>query len=194
MLCSLVHQVTLAQDDTPWWKRLFRKETVEELEQNEAERPSVEPEEVPADTIFTGETNDERPVSDSIAVPVLSRDKDGEITFTLPEGLERLDSLYLENPPQLMGYRVQVYFGRLQDAREERLEYLRSELPYPSYLIQNPPNFAVHLGDFRTELDAWKALQELKEAYPSAIVVPSEIEWPSVEAATEERIPLKGGR
>lgn len=191
VLYSLVHQNALAQDDTPWWKRLFRKETVEEMEEKEAKPRVPDVIEAPMDTILSGEGNDDVAPTDSMAIPVLRKDREGEITLQLPKGMERLDSLFLEQPPELMGYRVQVYFGRLNDARDRRGDYLRSELEYSSYLIQNPPNFAVQLGDFRTELEAWRVLQELKELYPAAIVVPAEIEWPRLDlhAPVEEEIP-----
>lgn len=182
VLCSLVHQAALAQDDAPWWKRLFRKETVEEMEQ-EGDSPAVpEAAEVPADSVMIDGGAEELSRTDSVDAPVLRRVLPGEITMALPEGIGRLDSLYMEHPPALMGYRVQVYFGRLQDARDQRAEYIRSDLDYPSYLIQNPPNFAVQLGDFRTRLEAWRAMQDLKELYPASIVVPAEIEWPSLES------------
>lgn len=171
-----VHQQALAQDDQPWWKKLFRKETVDEMDEpksDDGEMVTPRLEDSTPDTVETDELPGE-------VRPAFS-DRPGQINVSLPAGFERLDSAFREQPPALNGFRVQVYFGNLNGAREHRSTYIGEDHPYPAYLVQNPPNFAVQIGDFRDQLEAHRVLRHLKETYPSAIVVPSEIEWPPVE-------------
>lgn len=182
LITTGVHQQALAQDDRPWWKKLFRKETVDEMDQ-----PTKQQEE--ADTVL--KVDDVPAGVDSVTEsstdfrPLVERP--GKIELNLPDGFGRLDSTFREDPPKLEGYRVQVYFGDLNSAREQRSTYISESYPYPAYLVQNPPNFAVQIGDFRDQLEAYRVLTFLKETYPAAIVVPAEIEWPSVEPVVFEK-------
>jgi hypothetical protein len=43
---------------------------------------------------------------------------------------------------------------------------------------QNPPDYSVRVGDFRTQLEAQKYLEQIKEVYPSAFIVPDRVEPP----------------
>ncbi len=158
-----------AQDDN-WWRNLFRKNTVEAhdslpalppLDSQEVVVPPPLPESVPmtSDTVHTS------------GMP-------GLILRNEPTRLAILDSLYRKNPPELTGYRVQVFFGSLQQAREVRKTFMETRRDVPCYLVQNPPSFAVQVGDFRTQLDAYREARTLKAAYPGAIVVPAKIESP----------------
>ena len=158
-----------AQDDN-WWRKLFRKDAVEDqqtlpastpVDTQEVTAPSLPPESFPktGDTVRTSGTQ-------------------GLIVRNEPTRLATLDSLYRENPPELTGYRVQVYFGSLQQAREVRKTFMETHREVPCYLVQNPPSFAVQIGNFRTQLDAYREARSFKATYPGAIVVPAKIESP----------------
>lgn len=165
-----------AQDDG-WWKNLFKKETAEGVqssptdsmqESEELASPNEGLITAPAETIDTVE-----------AVFVPSRI--GQITVSKPAGISRLDSLYRAEPPTLRGYRIQIYFGDLSSAREKRLQFISANEYLPCYMVQNAPNFAVLVGDFRTHLDAYRAAQAIKATYPLATIVPAKIEPPTID-------------
>lgn len=167
---------TSAQDDG-WWKKLFKKETTEGAQSSPSD-PIPESEGIaspnqglsttPAETIDTVET---------VFIP----SKAGRITVSKPSGIRTLDSLYRAEPPTLRGYRIQIYFGDLTSAREKRLQFISANEYLPCYMVQNAPNFAVLVGDFRTHLDAYREMQAIKASYPLATVVPTKIEPPTID-------------
>ncbi|MFT5979755.1 MAG: hypothetical protein ACI898_000518 [Flavobacteriales bacterium] len=168
-------QSALSQDDSPWWRKLFKKETVDELENENPDYTTPETE-IPAETEIVHEEKD----ADSIPSSPASLNRPGAISLDTPYELSKLDSAYRMNPPALVGFRVQIFFGDLEMARTIRTAFINSSKAYPCYLEQNPPSFAVQVGDFRTQLEAHKALMEIKTHHPRALVVPTEIEVPKM--------------
>jgi hypothetical protein len=165
-----------AQDDS-WWKKLFKKETAEEAQSSPADSTkesegTISPNEgvntLPAETTDTVAT---------VFIPTT----EGRITVSKPAGIDKLDSLYRAEPPTLRGYRIQIYFGDLNSAREKRLQFISANDNLPCYMVQNAPNFAVLVGDFRTHLDAYREVQMIKASYPLATIVPAKIEPPTID-------------
>ncbi len=75
------------------------------------------------------------------------------------------------------GYRIQIYFGNDKlKAKEVRSKYLTAFPKSKAYEIYEIPNFKVRVGDFRTRLDAYQFLKQLKLDFPGAFIVQSEIE------------------
>ena len=155
-----------------WWKKLFKKETVDEMENTSpAEREVID---------YTQPEVESPSANDSIdtitaAEPAVLQQR-GDIRINEPRGFASLDSLFRENPPIIEGFRIQIFFGDLQTAREERSTFLKRSTDTPCYLVQNPPNFVVQVGNYRTHLEAHRYLNELKEIYPSARIIPTEIQ------------------
>ena len=85
---------------------------------------------------------------------------------------------------QFNGYRIRIYFNSVQSAREESaaaLNRFRALYPeIPSYLSYASPNFRVMVGDFRTRVDAEKALVFIKEDFPSATIVRDKFKYPNL--------------
>lgn len=75
------------------------------------------------------------------------------------------------------GYRIQIYFGndKLQ-AKDVRSKYLNAFPTSKAYEVYEIPNFKVRVGDFRTRLEAYQFLKQLKSEFPGAFIVQSEIE------------------
>lgn len=174
----LVSQASIAQDDT-WWQRLFKKETVESQKEapdkKETEEQEPEIKEVPRDSVKTEPENEAINVS-----PSFGR---GEIHFSEPAMLAYLDSVYRDDPPPVKGYRIQIYFGTLSEAREIRSNAILAHPEISFYLQQNPPNFVVLCGDFRNSLEAYRALEWCQEEHPGAMVVQSTIDASKVTSA-----------
>lgn len=168
-----------AQDDkTPWWKNLFKKETVDEMNRDEPTtgRP-IDPKttQVP-DTPF--------PVDSMMVVDeasLIRSAKPGIVRIYQDSRILSIDSLYTKEPPAISGYRIKIYFGDLNTARSERARYISSHKGEPCYLRPYPPNFAVLVGDYRTSIKAHRRMAELKAMYPSASVVQDEIQLPALE-------------
>jgi len=96
----------------------------------------------------------------------------------------RLDMM--NNPEQkgIPGYRIQIFFdsglnssNRAGKAREEFLLQLPD---IPAYVSWKAPNYRVRVGDFRTKLEAERALQTIIIYYPNAWVIKDEINFPLI--------------
>lgn len=174
---SLVIVSSSSAQDDGWWKKLFKKETTEPTESSdpdttkETEGTVLPNSDSESKTIETTDTSEVVFVAPTV----------GRIVVSTPLGLDRLDSLYRAEPPVLKGYRIQIYFGDLSSAREKRLNFISANEALPCYLVQNAPNFAVLIGDFRTHLDAYRELQAIKPDYPLATIVPAKIEPPTID-------------
>lgn len=77
------------------------------------------------------------------------------------------------------GYRVQIYFGADKTkAKEMKARFLgRYSDKVRAYEIYEVPNFKIRVGDFRTRLEAYRFLKEIKSEFPTAFIVESEIEY-----------------
>ena len=173
--CLFISLNISAQDDTPWWKNMFRKEAVDEAEKPQAEVNM----DLPLDSIQEGSENIDSLFEETPSEDVVSRP--GHIALEQSPLLTKLDSIYKENPPKIMGYRIKIYFGNLQEARGIKANHVSSGNREGCYVKQYPPNFAVVVGNFRTEEAAQQRLQELKQLYAGATVVRDEIETIVIE-------------
>ncbi|GAB4139569.1 MAG: hypothetical protein Fur0041_14790 [Bacteroidia bacterium] len=76
------------------------------------------------------------------------------------------------------GYRIQIYFGAdkttAKDVKSKFLTQYATEVN--AYEIYEVPNFKVRVGDFRNRIEAYRFLKKIREEYPSAFIVQSEIE------------------
>lgn len=158
-----------------WWKSLFRP----------LELPGCNPENPanPADSMDAMGLLDSSQTVSSDA----TNDRQGagfflspaSFEWTLPEGLDRLDSLDKHHPKALQGYRIQIYFGDLQEARSVRATFRRQHPNVACQLLPIAPNYAVTVGNYRDKWGAYRALRDEDMAtWRHAIVIPSEIDLP----------------
>jgi hypothetical protein len=77
------------------------------------------------------------------------------------------------------GYRVQIYFGADKSkAKEMKSRFLAQySKEAHAYEIFEVPNFKIRVGDFRTRLEAYAFLKEIKSEFPTAFIVESDIEF-----------------
>ena len=174
---AILPQASLAQTDTTqdgqenWWKGLFRggQDVLQDL-------PLDVQEAVDTTALI---------VNDSTAMQSrLVHSKPGavEALWIMPDTLKSLDSLAKLEPPPLLGFRVQIYFGNLQEARAVRAAFNRAYPDMASHLHPIDPNYAVTVGNFR---DSWSAQRAVQSGsfgeWDNALVIPSEIELPDLE-------------
>ncbi len=103
-------------------------------------------------------------------------------TWNMPDTLKSLCSLAKLNPAPLQGFRVQIYFGDLQEARAVRAAFNRACPDVASQLHPIDPNYAVTVGNFR---DAWSAQRAMQSGalgtWDNVLVIPSDIDLPDLE-------------
>jgi len=89
----------------------------------------------------------------------------------------------LEGTQGIDGYRIQIYYSSVRNAREEsakvRANFI-SKFPdlvsYPEY--QEPGWFMVRVGNYRTKVDCYKDLIRIREVFPNAYWVQTNIIFP----------------
>jgi hypothetical protein len=174
--------LSAAQDDTPWWKRLFKQETVNELEKPTPATPDSTQQES-GSKLKPGKQDspDLTPIDSLIlnpSVPVTTNP--GVVRVVSPAAVDSLNSFRQRHPLPISGYRIQIFQGSVTEAKEARAEFVRTRAKDPVHLVQTRPYFAIRIGDFRTELEAYKRLMELRDVYPGAYVVADRIEMPPI--------------
>jgi hypothetical protein len=74
------------------------------------------------------------------------------------------------------GFRVQIFSG--SDRKEAYNAQAKFQVTHPdmhAYLSYKEPNFKVHVGDFRSRLEAEKVVDELKNSYTGLFIIPEKI-------------------
>lgn len=165
-----------AQEDKNWFQRLFNKEENQAEPIDTGGRDSLDflLDEFLKDDIESGKNH-----SDTNATEVLL--KEGKVDIIQSSRLRAINDSLTEHPEPLNGYRIQVFFGQIEKAKEARAEFIRRHPKEKCVLEHIPPNFSVRIGDFTDELHAYRRMKELKGEYPSAIIIPSEIDVPVAE-------------
>ncbi len=64
-------------------------------------------------------------------------------------------------------YRIQIYSGN-RSAAERIMAEFRNSFYWSTKLVYETPNYKVWVGNFRTRLEADRALQKVKTKYPNA--------------------------
>jgi len=170
-------QTSFAQTDTTqtegetWWKGLFRggQET---------------PQPIPKPTQDSMDTTTLTKMDSVVLTPAQVPPRPDAVlaTWSMPDTLRSLDSLAKLDPAPLQGFRVQIYFGDLQEARAVRAAFNRACPDVASHLHPIDPNYAVTVGNFR---DAWSAQRAVQSgalgAWDNVLVIPSEIDLPALK-------------
>ena len=92
----------------------------------------------------------------------------------------------MENPDSkgIPGYRIQIFFdsgSKSSDRARAAMEGFSLLYPdIPAYVSWKAPNYRVRVGDWRTRLEAEKALQVITVDYPNAWVIKDEINFPVI--------------
>jgi hypothetical protein len=111
--------------------------------------------------------------------------KDSLLHVTRDPRIDKLVQAHIkqnQKSPRIEGYRVQVYSGSGNEARQQandiRRQLIASNPEMPTHLVYQPPNFKVRIGDCRSEFEAIRLKRELAFHYPQGFVVRDIIELP----------------
>jgi len=67
-------------------------------------------------------------------------------------------------------YKIQVYSGNRSEAHEAKKEFSEAFINWKPVIEYETPNFKIWAGNFRTRLEADRALKEIKTKFPSAFI------------------------
>lgn len=108
----------------------------------------------------------------------------GSVRYDIEPGIVRIQEDYINNwrkVGEINGYRIQIaaYSGVNSKSQAEIARNTFNNLfPYTrSYLIYNEPYFKVRVGNYRSRLQAYKDLENIRLTYPSAYIVPDKISY-----------------
>ena len=106
------------------------------------------------------------------------------VSFDKEKGIDFVEQQYIEawkKVKKMDGFRIQIvsFSGVNSKTSIEKaatqFEQLFPDIPcYKSYL---EPNFRLRIGDYRTKLEAYKALQRVSPTFPGAFVLKEQVEF-----------------
>jgi len=101
----------------------------------------------------------------------------GEIRIIENSDIAKLDSLKRTYPTKPNGYRVQIFFGKRDDARDKKVEFLKKYPEVGAYISYLAPNFRLRVGDFRTKIACEEFKREISQDFPASYIVKDKIEF-----------------
>lgn len=108
----------------------------------------------------------------------------GNVRYDIEPGIVKIQEDYIYNwrkVGEINGYRIQIaaYSGVNSKSQAESARNSFNNLfPYTrAYLIYSEPYFKVRVGNYYTRLQAYKDLENIRETYPSAYIVPDKISY-----------------
>jgi hypothetical protein len=112
----------------------------------------------------------------------------GHIQIIQDDRVDLLVSKHIQlnqNRKNMEGYRIQIFFDSGNNSKTKAqsiYEGFRAKYPdIGAYLSFKSPNYKVRIGDFRTQLDAQRFLNEIIDEYPNAWIIADMINLPKAE-------------
>mgnify|MGYP006279985779 CR=1 FL=1 len=76
----------------------------------------------------------------------------------------------------LDGYRIKIHFGVDRDAAKNVRSKFSVKFPeLETYEEYQQPNFVILVGDYKTKLEAFQAMNKIKPEFPNAFIVKHKI-------------------
>ncbi len=67
-------------------------------------------------------------------------------------------------------YKIQLFYGNLDKAHNTLNKFNKSFSEWPGKILFETPNYKVWVGDYRTRLEADRALLRIRKEFPSAFI------------------------
>ncbi|WP_452219906.1 SPOR domain-containing protein [Lacinutrix salivirga] len=109
----------------------------------------------------------------AITVSTLSFAQQGQLTVNQDQKIDELLTLKKEiDASDKSGdrYKIQIEYGNRSKVESARSRYLNSYSNWSSTIVYETPNYKVWVGNFRTRLEADRALVKIKKKFPHAFI------------------------
>ena len=73
------------------------------------------------------------------------------------------------------GYKIQIYYGSEKECYEIQEEFRALFPEIPTSIVFSTPQWKLQVGEYRTRLEADRSIAGIKEEYPAAIVLATNI-------------------
>ena len=94
----------------------------------------------------------------------------------LQQALQKKAEYHKATNGELEGYRIKIHFGIDKEAAENvRAKFQKSFPDCLTYREYQQPNFVVLVGDYRSKLEAFKFLNDIKMEFPNAYIIKDKI-------------------
>lgn len=89
--------------------------------------------------------------------------------------------------PTFDGFRVQIFFDQSRtEVEKARAKAMTLDNQTPTYIEYKAPNYLLHFGDYRTQIEAEYARAQLINEFPEAIIKEQRIYLPKMKEIIEE--------
>jgi len=92
------------------------------------------------------------------------------------DALVRQKKQYNQNLKTTDGFKIQLFYGGEKQSYEVQNEFTMQFPEIPAKLIFSSPQWKVQVGNFKTRLEADRALVEIKQSFSSAIILATKID------------------
>ncbi len=99
--------------------------------------------------------------------------QNGQVTINQDEKITTLLKVKKElnkNEAASDRYKIQIYNGHRTGAETAKKEFSESIADWRPTINFEPPNFKIWVGNFRTRLEADRALKKVKRKFPNAFI------------------------
>jgi len=83
---------------------------------------------------------------------------------------------YNKTVENFQGYKIQIYYGSEKECYEVKDEFSSLFPDIDTSIIFSTPQWKLQIGNYRTRLEADRAMVNIKKEYPAAIVLATAIE------------------
>src|SRR5690606_26636001 len=98
----------------------------------------------------------------------------GHINIQQDENITKLLGIYKSVNENSSHYRIQVGFGSFQEAETLKANVDKDFPDWPTKIDFESPSYRVRIGRFKTQLEGERKLMEVRQKYPSAMLLKPE--------------------
>lgn len=69
------------------------------------------------------------------------------------------------------GYKIQIYTGTSSECKKNLLDFKKDFAKYNGTIVYANPLYKVYIGPFKNRLQAEKTLEEIRDKYPSSLLI-----------------------
>ena len=94
----------------------------------------------------------------------------GTVEVNQDKDIDALLRLKKDVNKTLLNYKIQIYSGNREDAKKARLDFRKSFANWTTDMKFETPNYKIWIGNFKTRLEADRALVEVKRKFNYAFI------------------------
>jgi len=105
------------------------------------------------------------------ANPCFAQDKLNTTELNMVKKLIKEKHQLESNNELKSSYKLQIFSGPLDDAKNTRVKFETLEFDLDSKIIYQTPNYKVWVGNYRNRIQADRAFDKIKSEYPNTLII-----------------------